>query len=263
MSLSEYEQLRFNRQLMIRGFDPEHQERLSKATALVAGVGGVGGNAALYLAAAGIGRLILTHDGPLDLPDLNRQILMSHDQLGQERVSQAKAQILRLNPAVKIEAIPRRLTPENIDHLVSRANVLLDCRHNFPERYLLNAAAVRHGRPLVEGAMDDMTAYLTSVVPGETPCLACLFPEAPPWDHLGFAVMGPVCGALGCLMALEAIKLITGFSRPLLGELLLMDLADMEFDRIQGHRRKDCPVCGSITDERGNSAWSTTASLLA
>lgn len=258
MSLSRYDQARFSRQLMLKGFQAGHQERLSRATALVAGVGGVGGNAALYLAAAGIGRLILTHDGPLDLPDLNRQILMSQDGLGLERVSQAKAQIRRLNPQVEILAIPQRLTQGNVDELVMQADVALDCRHNFAERYVLNAASVRHGRPLVEGAMDDMSAYLTSLVPGETPCLACLFPVAPPWDHLGFAVMGAVCGTLGCLMALEAVKLITRFSRPLLGQLLLMDMGFMEFEKVQGHRRADCPVCGGAAAERGRSAWPAT-----
>lgn len=266
MPLTDTERLRFSRQLMIKGFTPAHQARLKQSTALVAGVGGVGGNVALYLAAAGIGRLILTHDGPLDLPDLNRQILMSHAGLGMQRVGQAKEQILRLNPAVEILAIPERLTAANVDELAEQADVALDCRHNFTERYLLNAAAVRHGRPLVEGAMDDMSAYLTSLVPGQTPCLACLFPAAAPWDHLGFAVMGPVSGSLGCLMALEAIKLLTGFSRPLLGELLLMDLGAMEFERIAGRQRPDCPVCGHLRraeKERGNTECQALASLLA
>lgn len=260
MPLSESERLRFSRQLMIKGFTPEHQEHLRHSTALVAGVGGVGGNAALYLAAAGIGRLILTHDGPLDMPDLNRQILMSHAGLGMQRVGQAREQILRLNPAVEVRAIPQRLTLENVDELVEQADVALDCRHNFAERYLLNAAVVRHRRPLVEGAMDDMSAYLTSLVPGQTPCLACMFPVEPPWDHLGFAVLGPVCGSLGCLMALEAIKLLTGFSRPLLGDLLLMDLGAMEFERVSMRHRPECPVCGHLTQQRGNMECQVVAS---
>lgn len=246
MELTDRERERYSRQLMLPGFGPEAQVRLKKATALVAGVGGVGGNAALYLAAAGIGRLILLHDGALELPDLNRQILMSQDGLGKERVWQAVEAIRRINPSVAVTGLAAKVEEGRIDSLLAAADVALDCRHNFPERYRLNAACVRRGKPMVEAAMDAMEGYVTTIVPGRTPCLSCLFPAAPEWDHLGFGVLGAMAGTLGNLAALEVIKVITGYGEPLYSTLLIFDAASAEFFRVKFARKDDCPVCGAL-----------------
>ena len=236
---------RYRRQIMLPGFSQDAQLRLKSFTALVTGVGGLGGTAALYLAVAGIGKLILVRGGDLRLDDMNRQILMTDDHVGQPRIWKAKETLEAINPNVEIEAIEEYVTAENVDALVQRSDIALDCAHNFTERDLLNAACVRWRKPMVEAAMNAMEAYLTTIVPGQTGCLSCLFPEKPDWDRHGFSVLGAVSGTLGCLTALEAIKLITGLERPLLSQLLTMDLGRLNFKKHRVYRDPSCPVCGN------------------
>jgi molybdopterin-synthase adenylyltransferase len=242
LTLTELE--RYRRQIMLPGFGEESQQRLKDATVLVTGVGGLGATAALYLAVAGVGRLILLRGGELRLDDMNRQILMTDDWVGKPRVFKAKATLEAINPDVQIDAICEYVTPDNVDELVQAADIVLDCAHNFIERDLLNAACVRWGKPMVEAAMNDMEAYLTTIVPGLTPCLSCIFPEKPDWDKRGFGVLGAVSGTLACLTALEAIKLITGLGVPLLSQLLTMNLSRAEFSKRRPYHDPSCPVCG-------------------
>lgn len=235
---------RYSRQIQLPGFGEKGQKALKNTTALVSGVGGLGGTVALYLAVAGIGKLILVRGGGLRLDDLNRQILMTDDWVGKPRVIKAQQTLTQINPDVEIEPINEYITPENVDALVQRSDIALSCAHNFPERDLLNAACVRWQKPMVESAMNNMEAYLTTIVPSKTPCLSCLFPEKPDWDRRAFGVLGAVSGTLACLTALEAIKLITGLGKPLLGQLLNMDLANVEFKKLRLYKDPDCPVCG-------------------
>lgn len=245
LNLTPTELERYRRQMMLPGFGQEAQQQLKNATVLVTGVGGLGGTAALYLAVAGVGRLILVRGGELRLDDMNRQILMSQDWVGKPRVFKAKETLVDINPDVQVEAIFEYVTPENVDSLVQSADVALDCAHNFAERDLLNTACVRQRQPMVEAAMDGMQAYLTTIIPGQTPCLSCIFPEKPEWDRRGFGVLGAVSGTLACLTALEAIKLITGFGEPLLSHLLTMDLGNLEFSKYHLYKDPACPVCGN------------------
>ncbi len=244
-TLTPTELERYRRQIMLPGFGEESQQRLKDTTVLVTGVGGLGATAALYMAVAGVGHLILLRGGNLRLDDMNRQILMTHDWVGQPRVFKAKATLEAINPDVQIDAICDYVTPENVDTLVQSADIVLDCAHNFVERELLNAACVRWGKPMVEAAMNDMDAYLTTIVPGLTPCLSCIFPEKPDWDKRGFGVLGAVSGTLACLTALEAIKLITGLGTPLYSQLLTMDLSRAEFAKRRPYHDPNCPVCGA------------------
>jgi molybdopterin/thiamine biosynthesis adenylyltransferase len=232
---------------MLPGFGEEAQQRLKSSTVLVTGVGGLGGTAALYLAVAGVGRLILVRGGELRLDDMNRQVLMTHDWVDKPRVFKAKETLEQINPDVRVDAICEYVTPENVDALVQSADVTLDCAHNFVERDLLNAACIRWDKPMVEAAMSGMEAYLTTIVPGKTPCLSCLFPEKPEWDKRGFGVLGAVSGALACLTALEAIKLIGAIGQPLYGQLLTMDLSNSDFAKRRSYHDPDCPACGSIS----------------
>jgi molybdopterin-synthase adenylyltransferase len=249
LDLTPTELERYRRQIMLPGFGAIAQQQLKSATVLVTGVGGLGGTAALYLAVAGIGKLILVRGGDLRLDDMNRQILMTDDWVGKPRVFKAKQTLLDINPNLQVEAIAEYVTPENADALVAAADLALDCAHNFTERDLLNAACVKARIPMIEAAMNGMEAYLTAIVPGKTPCLTCLFPEKPDWDRRGFGVLGAVSGALACLTALEAIKLVTGLGKPLLSELLTMDLGSMDFAKRRPYHDPDCPVCGSVTKE--------------
>ena len=236
---------RYRRQMMLPELGEAGQQRLKSTTALVTGVGGLGGTAALYLAVAGIGKLILVRGGDLQRDDLNRQVLMTDDWVGQPRVFKAQETLTQLNPDIEVEAICEYVTKNNIDALVKQADITLDCAFDFKERDLLNAACVRWNKPMIEAAMNSMEAYLTTIVPGQTPCLSCLFPEKPEWDRWGFGVLGAVSGTLACLAALEAIKLVTGLGEPLLGQLLTMDLARAEFAKRRSYHDPNCVTCGS------------------
>jgi molybdopterin/thiamine biosynthesis adenylyltransferase len=252
-SLTPTELDRYRRQIMLPGFGDEAQQRLKQSTVLVTGVGGLGGTAALYLAVAGVGRLILLRGGELRRDDMNRQILMTDDWVGQPRVFKAKETLLAINPDIQVDAVCDYVTADNVDELVRSADVTLDCAHNFVERDLLNAASVRWGKPMVEAAMNDMEAYLTTIVPGLTPCLSCIFPEKPDWDKRGFGVLGAVSGTLACLTALEAIKLLTGFGQPLFNQLLTMDLGRAEFAKRRPYHDPNCPVCSERSPELSGS----------
>lgn len=246
---------RYKRQLMLDGFTEGHQERLSNATVLVAGIGGLGGTAALYLAAAGIGKMILVHRGDLTLSNMNRQILMREEWIGRSRVIMGKRRILEINSEVEVEIHDTLLSENNVDRFLKDTDIALSARPNFRERRTLNSACVRKGVRLVEAAMNGMEGYLFNIIPGATACLNCLYPEDDPqWEELGFPVLGAVSGLLGCLMALEAIKAITGFGKPILARMLIFNTADMDFRKVRIHRDRNCVVCGSAKNNAGSSS---------
>jgi molybdopterin/thiamine biosynthesis adenylyltransferase len=239
-------QERYRRQLMLHGFTNDHQRRLGNSTALVAGVGGLGGTAALYLAAAGIGRLILVHAGNLTLSNMNRQVLMKHKGIGKSRVVQAKKTIQEINPDVEIETVDDRITDATVEKLLRTARIALSARPNFSERRVLNRACIEKGIPMVEAAMNGMEGYLFNVLPGVSPCIHCVYPvDDPSWQEMGFPVMGAVSGMLGCMMALEAIKLLTGYGKPMLLEMLVFNTFDMDFRKVRIPRDEHCEVCCS------------------
>jgi molybdopterin/thiamine biosynthesis adenylyltransferase len=243
--ISEKEMERYRRQLMLSGFTPENQRKLKDSAVLVAGIGGLGGTAALYLAMAGIGKMKLAHYGDLTLSNMNRQILMKDDRIGESRVIQAKKSIGEINPGIEIEIYNERTTEDNVDTLIAGAQLALSARPNFHERRILNAACVSKEVPMVEAAMNGMEGYVFNVIPGMTPCLNCLYPEDDPrWEELGFPVLGAVSGMLGCLAALEAIKLLSGFGNPLISHMLLFDATDMESRKLRIRRDNSCRICG-------------------
>ncbi len=244
--LNERERERYKRQLMHEGFTPGHQVKLRNSTALIAGIGGLGGTAALYLAVAGIGKMVFVHHGNLTLSNMNRQILMKHDWIGKSRVIQAKRTIEETNPDVEVDIRNERIEEGNVAALLEGVTIALSARPNFTERRVLNRACIDRGIPMVEAAMNGMDGYLFNVVPGVTPCLHCLYPEDDPsWTELGFPVLGAVSGMLGCIMALEALKLLTGFGKPLLSQLLLFNASDMEFRKLRIRRDPGCGACRS------------------
>lgn len=245
--LNTQERERYRRQMMLGGFSEKHQQQLKGSTALIAGIGGLGGTAALYLAVAGIGRLILVHAGNLTLSNMNRQVLMRHDQIGTSRVVQAEKALRKINPDVVIEVHDERVTETRVDRLLAGAQIALSARPNYHERRALNAVCVNRRVPMVEAAMNGMEGYLFNIVSPETPCLSCLYPEDDPaWQELGFPVMGAVSGMLGCIMALEAIKLLTGYGKPLLSKMLIFNAHDMEFRKVNIRKDDECPVCGAV-----------------
>lgn len=244
--LTAEERQRYQWQLWIPDFGEEGQRRLKAATVLVSRIGGVGGTAALQLAAAGVGKLILAHGGELRLNDLNRQLLMSTPGLGQRRVDLAIARLREFNPHVEIETVAENISETNAAELVSRCDLVVSAAPLFTERLLMNREAVRQRKPLVDSAMYDLEGRLTTIVPGQTPCLACIYPELPVNWKREFPVIAPVSSTVGSLAAMEAIKVLARLSDPLLGRMLILDLRAMSFQTVPIPRSVDCPICGEL-----------------
>jgi molybdopterin/thiamine biosynthesis adenylyltransferase len=232
-------------QTRVPGVGDSGQRKLKAASVLVSRVGGLGGLAAYELAAAGVGRIVLAHAGNITLPDLNRQLLMTHDAIGTPRVECAARRLRELNPRVEVVAVPENVSPANAARLVGMADVVIDAAPLFEERLALNAEAVRQGKPMVEAAMYELSAQVTTLLPGRTACLACRVPEPPPDWKRQFPVFGAVSGVAGCLAAVEAIKLLTGIGEPLADRLLVCEFREMTFRTFRTRRRPGCAVCGT------------------
>jgi len=241
--LSDVEREVYSWQTTIDGFGEEGQRKLKNASVLISRIGGLGGLVAYELAAAGIGRLILAHAGDLKPPDLNRQLLMTNDALGTSRMDCAVKRLQDLNPRLKIEAVKENINDDNVAGLVAEADVVVDCAPLFEERFPMNRESVRQGKPLVECAMFEMEAHITSFMPGKTGCLRCLYPEKPDYWQRRFPVFGAVSGMVGCLGAMEAIKVICGLGKPLYNRLLTCDLRCMTFKTVNLRANPDCLVC--------------------
>lgn len=231
-------------QLDVPGFSEERQRRLKQSTVLISRVGGLGGVVAYELAAAGMGRLILAHAGNVKPSDLNRQLLMTHAWLGRPRVECAARRLRELNPRIDVVEVPENLSEANAARLVAEADLAVDCAPLFEERYAMNAACVRLRKPMVECAMRELEAQITTFIPGHTGCLRCLCPEKPADWTRRFPVFGAVSGTVGCLAAMEAIKVLTGLGDPLANRLLQIDLRQVTFRLLGVTRDPVCPVCG-------------------
>lgn len=244
--LSEEERATYEWQMWVPDFGEAGQQLLKNASVLVTRCGGLGSVVAYELAAAGIGKLILAHGGAVKHSDLNRQLLMTHAGLGKSRVESARRRLLELNPRLQIETLAENVTEQNIQSLVSQADVVVDCAPLFEERLLLNQEIVAQRKPMVDCAMYDLEAHLTTIIPGESPCLGCLYPEPPKTWRREFPVFGAVSGMVGCLGAMEAIKIIASFGETLSGKLVTCDLRNMTFRTMTIQRDPNCSICASL-----------------
>jgi molybdopterin-synthase adenylyltransferase len=234
---------RYLRQIAIEGFGEAGQERLSRARVLVAGAGGLGCAICTYLAAAGVGALRVVDRGEVELSNLNRQVLYGTQDIGAAKSPALAARLRDLNPAVRCEALHAVIAPESIAGLLDGMDLVVDALDNLPTRYLLNKACLERGIPLVHGAVHGFQGQAMTVIPGRGPCLMCLFGGA---EHTGLIpVLGTAPAIVGCIQATEAIKVLTGLGRPLLGRLLLFDGLDMMFSEFEVARNPGCPHCGS------------------
>lgn len=241
--LSQEERARFEWQIMIPGFGIEAQRKLKSSSALVTRVGGLGGPAALNLAMAGIGKLVLAHGGNVERFHMNRMILASYDAIDRRSPATVAAERLAvLNPTVEIEVVEENVTDQTVDEMVRRVDIVLDCPPTFEERHILNAACVRLGKPMIESAVYGMEGYVTTVLPGKTACIACLDLGPNDWD-LPFPVLGAIPCAIGSIAALEAIKVLTGYGAPLLNTLMLFDGATSRTKYLEIQADPDCKVC--------------------
>ncbi|MCH2212012.1 MAG: HesA/MoeB/ThiF family protein [Fuerstiella sp.] len=244
--LNAEERATYEWQMWVDDFRETGQERLKASSVLVSRVGGLGSVVAYELAAAGIGTLILAHAGNVKPSDLNRQLLMTHSSLGTARVDSAKQRLLELNPRLNIISVNENISSQNAHRLIKQVDLVVDCAPMFDERFAMNQEAVCQKKPIIECAMYDLEASLTTVFPGQSPCLSCLHPEKPLAWRREFPVFGAVSGTVGCMAAMEAIKVLGGFGVPLDGTMLTFNLRTMTFSRRTIQRRRDCAVCGDV-----------------
>ena len=242
--LTEEERATYEWQMWVPDFGEQGQQKLKAASVMVSRVGGVGSVVAYELAAAGIGKLVLAHAGDVKPSDLNRQLLMTYDGLGKPRIESIRRRLLDLNPRLEIVDVAENVSESNAGQLVDQCDLVVDCAPLFPERFAMNRQAVLQGKPLVECAMYELEAHITTVIPGKSPCLQCIFPRDPPTWKRQFPVFGAVSGTVACMGAMEAIKVIAGIGTPLTGRLVRIDLREMEFQSLKVRRRADCPICG-------------------
>jgi molybdopterin-synthase adenylyltransferase len=244
--LTEHEKAVYEWQSWVPGMGELGQRKLKAASIMISRLGGIGGTVAYQLAAAGVGKLVLAHAGNVKPSDLNRQLLMTHDWIGKPRMESIRRRLLELNPRLEIVAVEANVSQANVGQLLSQADIVVDCAPLFPERFAMNAAAVAQRKPMVECAMYELEAQITTLYPGKTPCLSCFVPEAPPTWKRQFPVVGAVSGTVACLAAMEVIKLVTDLGEPLFNRLLRLDLRYMTINQLQLNRRPDCPVCGHL-----------------
>lgn len=244
--LNDQEFLRYSRQLLLEEFGPEGQEKLKQSTVLIVGLGGLGSPAALYLAAAGVGTLLLADDDQLHISNLQRQILYHSNEVPQGKARLAQRQLQALNPLVACITLEQRLQDSILSEAVARADLVLDCSDNMATRHAVNAACVAIDKPLISGSAVGFSGQLLVIEPPYAQgCYACLYPEqAEPQRNCRTAgVLGPVVGIIGTLQALEALKMLAGMSSPLSGKLRLFDGKQQSWSTLQLSKASNCPVC--------------------
>lgn len=246
--LSDPEILRYNRQIILRDFDFEGQQRLKQAHVLVVGLGGLGCSASQYLAAAGVGQLTLLDFDTVSLSNLQRQTLHSDATLGQPKVASARDALARINPHTQLTTIHASLEEEALYQQIAAHNLVLDCTDNVAIRNQLNAGCFRHKTPLVSAGAIRMEGQLSVFTyRDDEPCYRCLshlFGENA-LSCVEAGVMAPLPGVMGCLQAMEAIKLLSQFGRPTVGKMVMYDAMTCQFHQIKLPRHPHCEVCGA------------------
>jgi molybdopterin/thiamine biosynthesis adenylyltransferase len=240
--------LRYSRHILLDEIGIEGQQRLLAASALVIGAGGLGSPAALYLAASGVGRIVLVDDDAVDLTNLQRQVMHATERIGQPKVESGREALLQINPGIEVVALRERAAGARLDDLVRAASVVLDCSDNFATRHAVNRACVAAGVPLVSGAAIRFDGQVSVFDPRQpaSPCYACLFPEGAGFEDVACSSMGvfaPLVGVIGAMQAAEALKLLLDITPSLAGRLLLLDGRAMEWTSIGIARNDACPVC--------------------
>jgi adenylyltransferase/sulfurtransferase len=238
--LTRNEQKRYERQ--IRVFGDDGQERLKNAKVFIAGAGGLGSAISIYLAAAGIGRIRIVDHKKIALNNLNRQILHWDEDIGKKKAVSAEEKLKKINPYVRVEAMSETIEENNILELLDDFDLIVDAMDNFHTRYLLNRTAIAKNIAFFHGAINGLHGQATTIIPGKTACLRCLFPEPPPL--MTFPVVGATCGVIGCIQVTEVIKYIVKMGSFLENKLLLWDGLNAKIDEIELERNPSCEDCG-------------------
>jgi molybdopterin-synthase adenylyltransferase len=248
--VNDQQLLRYSRHILLDEIGIEAQERLLASSALVVGAGGLGSPASLYLACAGIGRIVLADGDTVDLTNLQRQILHRDDRIGRLKAESGRQTLLEANPGIEVIALTERLAGDALLEAVAGVSVVLDCCDNFATRHAVNRACVKAGVPLVSGAAIRFDGQLAvfDARRADSPCYHCLFPETDEVDEVACAQLGvfaPLTGLVGSLQAAEALKIAGGFGTPSVGRLMVIEGRSLEITTIRVPRDPRCPVCSA------------------
>jgi len=252
--MNDEQLLRYSRQIMLPSVDIEGQQRLLDSHALIIGLGGLGSPVAMYLAAAGVGRITLADFDTVELTNLQRQIVHGSADIGRSKVDSAAETLHALNPDTHIDTVQEKLEGDNLRQAVREAGIVLDASDNFTTRFAVNAACVAEQTPLVSGAAVALDGQITVFSnDADSPCYRCIYDDAPndadggSWANCSASgVLAPLVGVIGSLQALEAIKLIAGIGQSLSGRLLILDAARLEWREMRYRRDPHCPVCNRL-----------------
>jgi molybdopterin-synthase adenylyltransferase len=247
--MTDEQLLRYSRHILLNQIGIEGQQRILEGRALIIGAGGLGSPVALYLGSAGVGHITLVDDDVVDVTNLQRQIAHTVARIGQAKTESAATAIGAINPEVKVTGVVARADAALLDELVAQADVVLDCCDNFATRQAINAACVKHRKPLVSGAAIRFDGQISvyDLRDAASPCYACVFPPDTSFEETRCATMGvlaPLVGIIGAMQAAEALKLLSGAGQSLAGRLQMLDGLNMQWDELRAPRNAACVVCG-------------------
>ena len=245
MSLSPSELERYDRQMLISGLGINGQKKLKAAKVAVAGVGGLGCPASIYLAAAGIGKIVLADNERFELSDLNRQILGWQKDIGRFKAEVAKEKIEALNSQIEVEAVVAEITKDNVRNVIGDVDVVVDGQDNWKTRFIINEYCVTHNVRFIHAGVSALHGQMTTIVPGEGPCLRCVFPKDLP-EVEKIPVLGATPAFFAALQVMETVKLITRMGKPLVGRMVFANGEEMVFETVEVKRNVECPVCGNL-----------------
>ena len=245
MGLSRSELERYSRQMLISDLGSEGQRKLKASEVVVAGIGGLGCLSSLYLAAAGIGKIILVDKGKFKLSDLNRQILCWQRDVGRFKADVAEEKLEALNPEIQVEALVAEITKDGVHDVIGDADVVVDGLDNWRTRFVINDCCVMQGIPFVHAGVSALHGQMITIIPGKGPCLRCIFPKEPP-EVERVPVLGATPALLAALQVMETVKLITGIGETLVGRMLFLNGKEMEFETVEIKRSVKCPICGNL-----------------
>ena len=246
--LTTNELKRYDRQIIIKGFGKEGQEKLKRARVVIAGSGGLGSPSSIYLAAAGVGTIRIVDHGSVELSNLNRQVLYWDEDIGRKKVVSAIGKLKRLNPEIEIEAMEETITEANVSRLVAGFDLVVDAMDNLPTRYLLNKAAVDRNIPFFHGAVYGFEGRAMTIIPSKTACLECIYHGATIPEEK-FPVIGVTPAIIGCIQATEVIKYIVGIGELLTNRLLVYDGLNLKFTELKVKKDPNCKHCGHLGRE--------------
>ncbi len=241
--LLESDLVRYGRQILYPNFGEEGQKELKESHVAVAGLGGLGSPASIYLACAGVGHITVVDDDHVELSNLNRQILHWEGDIGEKKPLSAAQKLSQLNPSIEVTPIFERITEGNAKDIIKGAHAVIDGMDNFEGRFILNSACVAEGIPFIHGGIHGLLGEITTIIPGKTPCLACVFPEGPKIPGM-IPVFGVTPALIAILQVTEVIKYLVGFGELLTGKMLYTNGETMEFALVNLTKNPDCKVCG-------------------